>query len=165
MKLNKLIITGLLTSSAFMLVAQPAAARDGKAYSGSACVSMTPSINSNNLGLNGRGGIINISTTKDVRVVCPAVRDTGASITGRVRLVDNHTTRDIECILKSISTTGRELGRDTQESSSSFTNVLPLNFNRVRGAGNAAIYFECVIPRLEAGRLHSEIVSYEITEL
>lgn len=161
---NKLIGLAALAAVA-VVTANPAQARDGKAYSGTECKALSPNINVNNVTYSSRGGVLNISRTSSVRVVCPAVRDTGADITGTVQVVDGNTSSNVSCTLKSIARNGISLGQSTRRSNSRFSNVLPLDFNtRVRGAGGASIYFECSIPPLQQGRL-SEIVSYEIMEL
>lgn len=161
----KVLSLAAVTAAAFA-AANPALAGDGKAYSGSECKALSPNINSDQVAYNSRGGVLNISSSSSVRVVCPAVRDTSADMTAKVYIVDGNSgsNQNVSCTLKSISRTGAVLGQSTRRSNSSFSNVLPLEFNsRVRGAGGAGIYFECVIPPRQ--QRFSEIVSYEVTEL
>lgn len=153
----------LVVISAFLLGFQPATAADGKSYSGSQCRPVA-SGSLSNVGFSLRGGIQNISPTSNVRVVCPAVRDTAASFTGKVFVVNGSKSRLLTCELKSIASNGAQLGRDSKSVSFSSASVRTMSFNSsIRGAGDAAIFYECVIPRVQNG-LFSEIVGYSIRE-
>lgn len=163
---TKIKFIGLTALAAVAFVtANPVLARDTKVYAGAECQITVPRLFSDDIEYNARGGVQNRGQSF-VTVNCPVVRDTAADVTGTVQIVDRNSRRgfDIECTLKSVARNGVSLGRSTRRSNSSFSAVLPLDFNsRVKGASGASIFFQCTLPPAEPGR-KSEIVSYEVIE-